>query len=141
MGQKAQSLVEFALIVPLFLLFATGVIYNGLAYAEYLQYNNVARTVARDIAVAKSAEARKAIVTDLATLDEDTRERYAIPNKFYQPTITVEFEPNDNGSTDNDAKYVTIKISLEQAAEDKIDVLVGMKPISYTMRLESTAST
>lgn len=46
--QKAQGIVEFAIILPLFLLLSIGIIYFGMAYSDYLTMSNTVRTVAHE---------------------------------------------------------------------------------------------
>jgi len=50
-GQKGQSAVEFALVIPLFLILVVGMIYGGFAYSDYLQYGNAVRQAARELSV------------------------------------------------------------------------------------------
>lgn len=45
---KGQSVVEFAIVLPLFLLFMFGIIYFGMAFADYMSLNDVARSCARE---------------------------------------------------------------------------------------------
>ena len=52
--QHGQSLVEFALIIPMFTLFLFGLIYGGIMFRDFLDFSNEARAVARQIAVAES---------------------------------------------------------------------------------------
>ena len=49
--QKAQVLVEFALILPLFLLILLGIIYSGMLFHDYNTLSNIARSCAREAAV------------------------------------------------------------------------------------------
>lgn len=46
--QKAQGIVEFALILPLFLLFFIGITYFGFAFSDYLTINNTVRSIAHE---------------------------------------------------------------------------------------------
>ncbi|MBO6202392.1 MAG: pilus assembly protein, partial [Selenomonas sp.] len=41
--QKGQSMVEFAVIFPFFMFLIMSLAYFGLAFADYLQLNNIAR--------------------------------------------------------------------------------------------------
>ena len=67
MKQKGQSLVEFALIVPMLVALGLSVIYIGLLYVDYTQYSNAARDAARDISVQSQDvnNARKSIVNEI----------------------------------------------------------------------------
>lgn len=64
--QHGQSLVEFALIIPMFTLFLFGLIYGGIMFRDFLDFSNEARTVARQIAVASdnSTPSREQLITN-----------------------------------------------------------------------------
>ncbi len=46
--QKGQSMVEFAVIFPFFMFLIMSLAYFGLAFADFLQLNNIARSSARE---------------------------------------------------------------------------------------------
>jgi Flp pilus assembly protein TadG len=50
-GEQGQSLVEFALIAPMLLLLATGIMIFGLAMNNYLQLTNAVSVGARTVAI------------------------------------------------------------------------------------------
>ena len=50
-GHKGQSVVEFALVLPLFLFIMFGVIYTGMMFHDYTTLSNIARSSAREAAV------------------------------------------------------------------------------------------
>ena len=54
--EKGQAVVEFALVLPLFLVIVFGVIFSGLLYADYLTLANVARSSAREAAIRGESE-------------------------------------------------------------------------------------
>lgn len=54
-GQKGQVIVEFAFVLPLFLILAFLVIHSGLLFADYMTLSNVARSSAREAALQGSA--------------------------------------------------------------------------------------
>ncbi|WP_423776484.1 TadE/TadG family type IV pilus assembly protein, partial [Allisonella histaminiformans] len=43
MKQRGQTLVEFALLLPLFVLFLFGTMYVGFLFSDYMSYDNMAR--------------------------------------------------------------------------------------------------
>ena len=53
---KGQSVVEFALVLPLFLFIMFGVIYTGMLFHDYATLSNIARTSAREAAVTAKDE-------------------------------------------------------------------------------------
>ena len=52
---KGQVIVEFALILPLFLLIMYGIIYSGMLFYDYSTLSNIARASAREAAISDSA--------------------------------------------------------------------------------------
>ena len=46
-SQKGQGILEFAIVLPLFLLLFFGIAYFGMAFSDYLSLNNIARDSAR----------------------------------------------------------------------------------------------
>lgn len=51
---KGQSVVEFAIVMPLFLLLFFGIFYAGMIFADYMTLSNVARSSARDASMITS---------------------------------------------------------------------------------------
>lgn len=54
--RKGQVIVEFALILPLFLLMLFGIIYSGMMYHDYSTLSNIARASAREAAISGNME-------------------------------------------------------------------------------------
>ncbi len=52
--QKGQSVIEFALVLPLFLLLVIGLFYVGMVMADYLTLSSIARSSAREAAIISS---------------------------------------------------------------------------------------
>lgn len=46
--QRGQSMVEFAIVIPFFLVFIMGIAYFGAAISDYIALNNMARSCARE---------------------------------------------------------------------------------------------
>ena len=53
---KGQSVVEFALVLPLFLFIMFGVIYTGMMFHDYATLSNIARATAREAAVSDTSD-------------------------------------------------------------------------------------
>lgn len=60
---KGQSIVEFAFVLPLFMLFLTGIFQFGLHFIDYAALENVARSSARAAALG----------TSVSTIYQDTK--------------------------------------------------------------------
>ena len=54
--QKAQTIVEFALVLPIFLMLLIGIIFSGFVLSDYVAMNHLARSVAREASLAQSSE-------------------------------------------------------------------------------------
>ncbi len=49
--QKGQAVVEFAIVLPFFLMLVFGIFYSGFLFADYMTLSNVARSSAREAAL------------------------------------------------------------------------------------------
>jgi len=117
--QRGQATVEFALILPLFILITFGAIYGGMVFMDYLQYSNAARAMARDISVA----------------DTDKRSTMASNRSSY---VNTSVKPYQYG---NDAlkNYVSPNTSLYSMtsavtiADDEVKVVISIDMNSSTL--------
>lgn len=141
-GQKGQSVVEFAFVLPIILLIILGVVYSGLAYADYLQYSTAVREAARAISVQENSARRSAIVSGLNSNNPDTVEEYAYPlTDLYKATFSVRpFVRDQDGSeivtNINSAEFVTVKAEFA-LNKTNISVLPStLKAVQCTMPVE-----
>lgn len=105
-SQKGQATVEFAFVVSFFFMMCFGMIYGGILFMDYLQYNNAARMVARVIAIEPNSDKRTEIATDF----KDKNSKYINPlTKLYSATPDVVIDDKvENNVT------VTIKLTLNE---------------------------
>ncbi len=102
-SQKGQATVEFAFVVSFFFMMCFGMIYGGILFMDYLQYNNAARMVARVIAIEPNSDKRTEIATDF----KDKNSKYINPlTKLYSATPDVDINNTD--------VTVTIKLTLNE---------------------------
>ncbi len=97
--QKGQAIVEFALVLPLMLLFLWGILYGGLLFKDYLTLSNLARDSARTASLQGSAQyetiraagARQTMITGLYTWngDENSFRIEDTANSSVQVTLTT----------------------------------------------------
>ncbi|SHK39384.1 TadE-like protein [Selenomonas ruminantium] len=119
-SQKGQSVVEFALIIPLFLSLILGMIYGGFAYADYLQYSTAVREAARDISLQK-ADKRAASVE---RLNGSNGNEYADPlTKLYHAEFSAAIESGADGDF--------VKVTVNFIRND--DVLGTIIPLPETL--------
>lgn len=111
--QKGQSIVEFALILPLFLLLVLGIIYFGSIFADYLTLNSIARSSAREAAVVTvSQESQRqaaynkirdsykdqTLPLDIYTWNPASDADFSIKLVDHNVVVTLHAALNDNGS-------------------------------------------
>ena len=101
--QKGQSLVEFTLVLPFFLLLIFSLIYTGMLFYDYSTLSNVARTAARERAITDSG------ISNSTILDENP--------------MTI------NGPDDKGDIVVTISMTLQ----DKSSLMEMVLPENYTV--------
>lgn len=136
--RRGQSVVEFALVIPLFALFLFGLIYGGIMFLQWLNMSNDSR-----------AEARRYAVMTKEQLEQETfpktvtgAERFG---SFYTVTQKIWIE---NDSSTSKPKDVVVSIELERDNKDLPNILRWMnwppeklKPLEYRMKLEDKTLT
>ena len=131
--RRGQSVVEFALVIPLFALFLFGLIYGGIMFLQWLNMSNDSR-----------AEARRYAVMTKEQLEQETFPKTVTGEKrfgsFYTVTQKIWIE---NDSSTSKPKDVVVSIELERDNKDLPNVLRWMnwppeklKPLEYRMKLE-----
>ena len=129
---KGQALVEFALVLPFFLLFVFGIIYSGMMFYDYSTLSNVARSAARERAI-----------TAMST-DNDTIEGYYFDQeskRFKYGLVTSLYRLNDfsivGPETNNPDIVVTVTMELDSSTALMRMVLPPQYSVVYHMRKDS----
>ena len=122
--QKGQSAVEFALMAPIVFLFIFGMIYGGIMFMDYLNFNNYARTIARNVSVANSEE-RKFLVKKY---NETVQNELA---GVYKVTVKVEMIPNEDNPVD-------VSVTINFTRGNSFLMMPKEFNIVYKMKLENT---
>lgn len=85
--QKGQDIVEFAILVPLFFLILIAMCAFGMFFSDYITFNNVARSVAREAVVREPGD-------DLVNVRNRNFDEYKSVGNLYALTnennITIE---------------------------------------------------
>lgn len=84
-SQRGQSMVEFGIVIPFFLVFIMGIAYFGAAISDYIALNNIARSCAREASIGGPSTYRK------------------LENKYSAQDLTAglyEWGPNEPGKPD-----------------------------------------
>ena len=122
---RGQSLVEFALIIPILLLLLMGILDLGRAISAYNSVSNAARSAARVAVVDQNAS-----VVDQAAIDE----AFGLD---LEPD-DVDFNPNVNGDSPCRLQVCEVEVSVEytyEAATPIIGNIVGPITVRSVTRL------
>jgi Flp pilus assembly protein TadG len=124
-GERGTSLVEFVLVLPIFLLLVFAIVDFGMGFHAWLTVTNSAREGARYGAVrATEAEIRNRVVDTADSLD---------PSKM---TITVTNAQGDPGES------VVVQVEYEYALITPLDNILGLisgGSVGPTITFSSTA--
>lgn len=140
--QRGQAVVEFAFVVPFLIFLFLALIYGGLLFMDYIQYNNAARAIARTAAFSSKTE-----------FDENDKEKFAAEKfnpltSLYTAKISDLKKEKINDSNSNEITFVTVEIELERNKDLKLFHILTddediqfpplhLKPITYTMPVEN----
>lgn len=136
--QKGQSAVEFAFILPLFMVIVLGMIYAGILFMDYLQYNNDARAIAREVAFMPEEN-----FTEGKLSAAKTKELADFYFKNRTDMYNATLEPPEKNDSDS---LVTVKISFELNGTWGLSKFINFPPstlktIVFTMPIETTVTT
>ena len=96
--QRGQSIVEFALVLPLFLLFVAGIVYVGFALSDYLTLSSTTRSIAHEASLTRNENNRREIV------------KRQIRNVDLRSGLFI-WNPDRNGGSNNDYLRVTTDVA------------------------------
>lgn len=135
--QKGQSLVEFTLVIPFFLLLIFGLIYSGMLFYDYSTLSNMARSAARERAITPTTGADAVSNGDIEKYYFDKQNKKFNPQLvtgLYQPTANA---LNVSGPNDNNDIIVTITMELGDNSPVMRMVLPPTYSVVYHMRKEN----
>ncbi|MEN6391832.1 MAG: TadE family protein [Syntrophomonas sp.] len=123
--EEGQSLVEFAMVLPLLLLLLMGIVEFGRIISAYMIINNLAREGARFAAVGKTdSQITTLLFDESATLEQER--------------LQVSFSPTYLDRVKGEPLKVTVNYSVDLITPIIPEFLTNPLPISSecTMRLE-----
>ena len=139
--QKGQSVVEFAFIAPLFMVIVLGMIYGGILFMDYLQYNNDARAIAREVAFMPETNFTENKLS--ADKTEELKQKYFkhrtdMYNATLKPPEKIEVSENKKNFS------VQVQIDFELNGTWGLTSFIGFPPeklnsIVYKMPIEISA--
>lgn len=132
--QKGQSLVEFALVFPFFLLLIFAIIYSGMLFYDYSTLSSIARSAARE----------RAISSPTGVTDADIKSYYfnSSTKQFRPNLVTGLYKPASNPldiTTSGDDIVVTINMVLGERSPIMEIVVPDRYSIVYHMRKDYKA--
>lgn len=132
--QKGQSLVEFALVFPFFLLLIFAIIYCGMLFYDYSTLSSIARSAARERAISSPA----------GVTDADIKSYYfnSGTKQFRPNLVTGLYKPANNPldiATSGDDIVVTINMVLGERSPIMEIVVPDRYSIVYHMRKDYKA--
>lgn len=138
--QKGQVIIEFALVLPLFLILLFGIIYCGMLFYDYISIGNIARSAAREAAVVEDFDANKS----------EIETRYSSKLTFLTSLYNVEPDPITHTrvaltpatvTTENDTVEVKIVMKCQASSILLQMILPENYTIDYYMRRDPQPTT
>ena len=121
--QKGQSLVEFTLVLPFFLLLIFGFIYSGMLFYDYSTLSNMARSVARERAIA-----------DSTVSNDDIKGFYYDGTNFTPRLVTSLYHPATNAlQIDTTSRPPDIVVSITMELGDSTYIMRQVLPPTYSV--------
>ncbi len=132
--QNGQSSVEFALVLPLFLLFFMAIAYLGMVFADYLTLSNIARDSARYAAVSAST-------TDVSTIRTKYNNDHSpsLITSLYKWNSSIDDDFNiklNQGTSPDQYVEVTLTATLADSTNIMGLVLPSQLKVDYKMHQE-----
>ena len=142
---KGQVIVEFALVLPFFLLLMYGIIYCGILFYDYSTLNNIARASAREAAITKETPVNGRYPLVEAKYQQILK---TVKTEFYDfyndntdlgPIVIQEEEPNAEGVKEGVSTTLTLRRTVDGFFVDMI--MPSTFTIKYYMRKEPNNTT
>lgn len=139
--QKGQDIVEFALLLPIFLLVLCGIIYFGFMFGDYQTVQGIVRNAAREAAVVghytESADHSQPINNYKIIADKYNqilKEQNVITHLYVPDAAGVQVTAtNDNNEKPENAVHAKLKLELTKSDVSFVNYIqnvVGM-PTDY----------
>ena len=142
--QKGQDIVEFALLLPIFLLVLCGIIYCGFMFGDYQTVQGIVRNAAREAAVVgrytKSADPSQPKTDNYQVIadkyNQILKEQNVITHLYVPDAVGVQvYATNDKKGKPENAVHATLKLELTKSDVSFVNYIqnvVGM-PTEYVV--------
>ena len=134
--QKGQSIIEFALVAPLFLMLVFGMMYGGMMMADYLALKNLAGNVARicsNVSTEEEANAKINTAIKKTTLIFCKTETIASNST---PTGWIRVDGVANNNADDKQMTIAVAYNYEHGTDTYIKT-VEVQVVSCPKKLPS----
>lgn len=140
--QKGQDIVEFALLLPIFLLVLCGIIYCGFMFGDYQTVQGIVRNAAREAAVVghytESTDSSQPRIDNYrviaAKYNQILKEQKVITHLYVPDAAGVQVTAtNDNNEKPENAVHAKLKLELTKSDVSFVNYIqnvVGM-PTDY----------
>ena len=147
--QNGQVIIEFALLLPLFIFLLFGIIYCGMLFYDYISLSNLARSAAREAAIVQNFDTKKSEIekyyTDrmfmLTKLYSAHSHKYDSSDFEYKITLSK----NDNNTpTDTGDDFIEVIITMDRDPSSSglmKMILPDNYTIHYIMRRDDQSTT
>ena len=131
---KGQAVVEFAVVLPLFLLVLFGIIYSGMLFYDYSSLSNLARSSAREAAITQNlSDSKRTEIEDFYKAKTNN-----LLTSLYTPDATKPFKISYSASDNSVGVTITMK-------RNDVPILVEMVlpeeyKIEYYMKRDEQSS-
>ena len=132
-NHKGQAIVEFALVLPLFLLVLFGIIYSGMLFYDYSSLSNLARSSAREAAISTTTLSTGQRYT---AIENDYKE---MQDNLITSLYTKASDPFIIKQVDDNGIEVTITMNLSTTSPLMEMVLPESYEIKYFMRKDQSS--
>ena len=135
--QKGQAVIEFAVVLPLFVLFLFGIIYSGMLFYDYISLSNLARSAAREGAIVQNFDNNSSVRTQIETY-YSTKTK-SLLTQLYEPVpysasdstkiVKVELVTGDPAYEDNS---IVVTINMQRNVSSGLMEII--LPEDYTIK-------
>lgn len=117
--QRGQSMIEFAIVVPFFLIFIMGIAYFGAAISDYIALNNIARSCAREASIGGPSTYRQ-LETKYLSQDLTAGLYEWGPQAYSKGLAKIDVQPDTSEATtgNHGNVVVTLKSRIDMSREN-----------------------
>lgn len=138
--QKGQDIVEFALLLPIFLLVLCGIIYCGFMFGDYQTVQGIVRNAAREAAVVghytESTDPSQPINNYKIIADKYNqilKEQNVITHLYVPDAVGVQvYATNDKKEKPENAVHATLKLELTKSDVSFFNYLSHFAELPYS---------